>query len=99
MRTHARALFVTAAVAILSLLLLPGGSAKLKREPSVSAGRQTHSARSRASVFTLQDDEGPFADLTVTKSGNPDTVAPDSDLTYTILVTNIGPDIAVNATV
>src|ERR1700749_1741252 len=39
-----------------------------------------------------QQDEGPFADLAVNKSGSPDTVAADADLTYTIEVTNVGPD-------
>jgi uncharacterized repeat protein (TIGR01451 family) len=79
MRTHARTLIVTAAVLVLSLLMLPGGSAKLKREP-------------RAQV----DDT--FADLGVTKSASPDTAAADADLTYTIQVTNAGPDSADSAT-
>ena len=45
-------------------------------------------------VAFAQQDEGPFADLSVTKSGSPDTVAADADLTYTIQVTNVGPDAA-----
>src|SRR3954468_2109781 len=79
MRTHARTLIATAAVIVLSLLMLPGGSAKLKRQP-------------RAQV----DDAS--ADLAVTKSGSPDTAAADADLTYTIQVTNVGPDSADGAT-
>jgi uncharacterized repeat protein (TIGR01451 family) len=59
--------------------MLPGGSAKLKREP-------------RAQV----DDT--FADLAVTKSASPDTATADADLTYTIQVTNAGPDSADSAT-
>src|ERR1700755_3192459 len=39
-----------------------------------------------------------FADLSVTKSGSPDTVAADANLTYTIQVTNIGPDDSEGAT-
>ncbi len=97
MRTHARTFFVTAAVLVLSLLMLPGGSAKLKRDSRVSA-TDAHSARARASAFAPAFDDGPVADLSVTKSASPDTATPDTDLTYTIQVTNIGPDSADNAT-
>jgi uncharacterized repeat protein (TIGR01451 family) len=40
----------------------------------------------------------PSADLAVTKSGSPDPVQTGSDLTYDIIVTNLGPDTATNAT-
>lgn len=39
------------------------------------------------------------ADLLIQKSGAPDPVAPDSDLTYTIGIANSGPSDAVNVTV
>ena len=42
---------------------------------------------------------GPEADLTVTKTASPDPVAPGDDLTYTITVTNDGPDDATGVTV
>lgn len=39
----------------------------------------------------------PDANLGVTASDSPDPVAPDGDITYTVTVTNAGPDAAVNA--
>lgn len=76
--------------------MLPGGSAKLKRESALTGGH-VPSARARASAFTLQQDDQ-FADLAVTKSASPDIATADSNLTYTIQVTNVGPDNADSAT-
>jgi len=53
-----------------------------------------NSENDQSTVSTLV--AGSNADLTVTKTGSPDTVTPDSDITYTLTVTNHGPDAAAN---
>jgi uncharacterized repeat protein (TIGR01451 family) len=40
---------------------------------------------------------GPHADMQVTASDSPDPVAPDGNITYTVNVTNAGPDATTNA--
>jgi uncharacterized repeat protein (TIGR01451 family) len=87
-----------AAVLVLSLLMLPGGSAKLKRDSTASAGGPLHTARSRVSAYASAADDGPLADLSVAKSSSPDTATADADLTYTIQVANVGPYSADSAT-
>jgi uncharacterized repeat protein (TIGR01451 family) len=47
---------------------------------------------------TIQNDDGPMADLTITKVG-PAVAPPDQNVTYTITVTNAGPDTASNVVV
>src|SRR3954469_18395737 len=39
----------------------------------------------------------PHADMQITASGSPDPVAPDGNITYTVNVTNAGPDATTNA--
>ena len=47
---------------------------------------------------TIQNDDGPVADLSITKVG-PATTPRDQNVTYTITVTNAGPDTASNVVV
>ncbi len=86
MRIHIRYLLIAVTVSILSVLVLPGSSARLTGNRPAKVGD--------SSAGTTQ---APAADLAITKSG-PDTVMPGSNFTYTISVTNGGPDNAANAT-
>lgn len=63
---------------------------------TASSLRDPNPANDDASVDTIIGDVG--ADLAVTKRG-PSTAQPGSDLTYTIELTNLGPDPAANARV
>lgn len=63
---------------------------------TASSLRDPNPANDDASVDTIIGDAG--ADLAVTKRG-PETAQPGSDLTYTIELTNLGPDPAANARV
>jgi len=53
------------------------------------------------SAFELKTSGGPapVADLSITKTGSPDPVTAGNNLTYTVTVTNNGPDIATSVTV
>ena len=102
MRPYIRPLLFAAAVLFLSSLLLPAGSAML-RGAGLAEGvgsprpEAALAAPARASILAPQLDEK-SADLGVTKAGQPETVNPGEDLTYTIQLTNSGPDSAQNAT-
>jgi uncharacterized repeat protein (TIGR01451 family) len=88
MKIHARYLLIAAVVSILSLLVLPGSSARLTGNKPVKVDR--------LNVEAALDDP-PSADLGVTKSG-PDTVTAGANITYTITVINSGPDPAASTT-
>jgi uncharacterized repeat protein (TIGR01451 family) len=58
--------------------------------------------KTRVGTFTIPECGGapvPEADLSITKVGIPDPVSPGDKLTYTITVSNAGPDAAANVTV
>ncbi|MDT5123532.1 MAG: hypothetical protein QOC96_3014, partial [Acidobacteriota bacterium] len=99
MRTHIRYPLIAAIILLLSILLLPGSSAKRKgAQPTIITGSSSVAREStRATRFQLAYlaimDGG--ADLAVTKNG-PDTATADSDVPYTIEVRNLGPDDATN---
>src|SRR4051812_7851228 len=101
MRTYIRCLLITAIILTLSFLTLPASSAKsesLKSEASENPTSELYS--SLAKRFLMVNfaalDEG-FTDLIVTKTVSSDTVAPGSNVTYTIQLANAGPDSAANA--
>jgi uncharacterized repeat protein (TIGR01451 family) len=53
-----------------------------------------NSENDRSTFSTLVP--GPIADIGITKLGQPDSVTPDSDVAYTMTVSNSGPDAAAN---
>jgi len=88
MKIHVRYLLIAAVVSIIFILVLPGSSARITGNKPLKVDQVSGEGALAAP---------PEADLGVTKSG-PDTVAPGSNVTYTITVINIGPDSADNAT-
>jgi len=54
-----------------------------------------NNANNAINVSTFYD--APNADVQITASDSPDPVAPDGNITYTVSVTNAGPDAAANA--
>lgn len=58
-------------------------------------GNETNTANDGETETTAYD--APSVDMQVTASDSPDPVAPDGNITYTVSVTNAGPDTATNA--
>jgi uncharacterized repeat protein (TIGR01451 family) len=61
-----------------------------------SDNHDTNHANEAVTVSTFYD--APNVDLAITASDSPDPVFPDGNITYTVTVTNNGPDAAQNAT-
>src|SRR5437763_12113516 len=101
MRTHIRYPLIASIILLLSILLLPGSSAKRRgAQPPVSDKSSAAPEPLRARQFAFANfilPPAPSADLAVTKVDTPDPVNTNSELTYTITVTNNGPDAADNA--
>src|ERR1043165_2327738 len=91
MRTYIRRLLIAITLLTLTFLLFPASSAKRKIFSSSVADKF---AASHVSMFASP---AASADLAVTKMDNPDPVNAGSTLTYTISITNNGPDPAANA--
>ncbi|MDT5063794.1 MAG: hypothetical protein QOH63_4253, partial [Acidobacteriota bacterium] len=102
MRTHIRYLFITAIILLFSVVLLQGSSAKHKSiNPKAIDSPSSDHAPALVRRFQIVNfamlDSG-VADLGVTKLANSDTVNAGSDSTYTIEVSNNGPDNSDSAT-
>ncbi|HEX8097689.1 MAG TPA: choice-of-anchor Q domain-containing protein, partial [Pyrinomonadaceae bacterium] len=98
MRNIPRYLLILTAALTLSVLLLPGSSSATREAvKSASAGKPS-SARDSATLGRPKPSAALDADLIATKMSSSDTVSPGSNLTYTIEVTNLGPDDASSVT-
>lgn len=63
----------------------------------VNAGASNETDHSDNDVTVTTQYTTPDADMNITVSDSPDPVSPDGDITYTVTVTNQGPDPATNA--
>jgi uncharacterized repeat protein (TIGR01451 family) len=72
----------------------PGYAANITNTASVSSDNDPIAANNHASENTTVRYVVPSADLSITKTASPDPVNPGGNLTYTITVTNLGPDSA-----
>jgi uncharacterized repeat protein (TIGR01451 family) len=87
--------------ATVTITVIPTTDADLSNTASASATTADPNATNNADTELTVVNPGPpgSADLSVTKSGAPDPVTVGSELTYTVAVSNAGPDAAAGVTV
>ena len=79
----------SSASASVTIVVVPGSAGELNNTASVTSDVTDPSAENNTATTTTTAD--PAADLTITKSGSPDTVLVGNNLTYTLTLTNGGP--------
>jgi uncharacterized repeat protein (TIGR01451 family) len=84
-------------IATISIVVTPTASGTLTNAASVAASETDPSTGNNSATQTTVVD--PSVDLAITKAGLPDPVPVNSNLTYTITVTNLGPSSATGVTV